>query len=379
MKTINIYAEEVHVFPYECICPNEEIIIWGAGRICHEYLSQLNQNHYCHVKYIVDLNAPNIRFVGDIPVYSPNHLLDDASKVVIAIQNEISYREIEEYLKNNGYRDDLIIWRINSIPIIHEKSNMRSIAQKEYYTQTEFVEIHGCDYLDKLSKIRLSLNVYSPDCELVRVGSDNDGGYVMANRFFDGGIAYSFGIGNDVSWDMSMASKGYEIYMYDHTIEGLPHDNSRFHFNKMGISNKREPDDCLDTLENYIKRNKHGDRTNMILKMDVEGAEYGFMDAVEEATLKQFDQIMFELHSLNKKENVKNVLEFFSKISATHQLVNVHVNNYSDVFFVDEAVYPDTIEVTYLNKLNYRFVEGTIMGNDKLNSPNWIKIPEVIL
>ena len=38
----------------------------------------------------------------------------------------------------------------------------------------------------------------------------------------------------------------------------------------------------------------------MILKMDVEGAEWDFLDTVDTKTLKQFDQIVFEYHELNR-------------------------------------------------------------------------------
>ena len=49
----------------------------------------------------------------------------------------------------------------------------------------------------------------------VRFGKPNDGGYVMVDNFKTSGVAYSFGINNDVSWDSDMATRGYEIFMYD--------------------------------------------------------------------------------------------------------------------------------------------------------------------
>ena len=64
--------------------------------------------------------------------------------------------------------------------------------------------------------------------DVVRIGRDYDGGYVMADPGEDG-IAYSFGIGNDVSWDSGMARRGYEIFMYDITIDSPPSTHFRFH------------------------------------------------------------------------------------------------------------------------------------------------------
>ena len=38
--------------------------------------------------------------------------------------------------------------------------------------------------------------------DYIRVGRDNDGGYVMVNDFDDVKNAYSCGINDDVSWDL---------------------------------------------------------------------------------------------------------------------------------------------------------------------------------
>ena len=56
--------------------------------------------------------------------------------------------------------------------------------------------------------------------ELIRIGGSlADGHYIMANHFKKNQVAYSFGIDREISWDNAMADKGYQIYMYDNTIE----------------------------------------------------------------------------------------------------------------------------------------------------------------
>ena len=78
-------------------------------------------------------------------------------------------------------------------------------------------------------------------------------------------IAYSFGISNDVSWDLDMVARGYEIFMYDPTINALPQENVKFHFFKEGIADAEIKDENLNTLESFIQRNGHGNKENMIL------------------------------------------------------------------------------------------------------------------
>ena len=81
--------------------------------------------------------------------------------------------------------------------------------------------------------------------DLVRTGKHNDGGYIMLDDFHAENIAYSFGICDDVSWDKDMASRGYDFFMYDHTIDRLPEENPRFHWSKLGIADGRTQDDRL--------------------------------------------------------------------------------------------------------------------------------------
>ncbi|MDR2776538.1 MAG: hypothetical protein LBB17_00620 [Puniceicoccales bacterium] len=53
------------------------------------------------------------------------------------------------------------------------------------------------------------------DKNLVRIGCDHDGGYIMVDDFGKCDAAYSFGIGNDVSWDLDIAKRGIDVFMYD--------------------------------------------------------------------------------------------------------------------------------------------------------------------
>ena len=144
----------------------------------------------------------------------------------------------------------------------------------------------------------------------VRLGKANDGGYIMVDNFDASGnaIAYSFGIANDVSWDLDMARRGYDIFMYDPAIETLPIENDKFHFFKEGILGIEVPEKSMHTLNYFLKRNGHEDKQNMILKMDVEGAEWSFLSTVTAETLNKFDQILFEFHDLTqpKDQSVMN-------------------------------------------------------------------------
>ena len=198
----------------------------------------------------------------------------------------------------------------------------------------------------------------------IRIGKSNDGGYIMVDNFknnFESNIVYSFGISNDVSWDSDMAARGYEVFMYDPTINGLPQQNKKFHFFKEGILGIEIKEQSLNTLENFIKMNGHENKTDMILKMDVEGAEWSFLATVSSKTLSQFDQMVFEFHDMtaHKDKSLMNAtLACLTKINRTHSLVHLHANNYSSfTIFDDKILFPNVLELTYVKTSNYELTD----------------------
>ena len=195
----------------------------------------------------------------------------------------------------------------------------------------------------------------------VRFGRNFDGGYIMVDNFNARGIAYSFGINNDVSWDTDMAARGYDIFMYDPTINALPKNNERFHFFKEGVLGIEDKEKSMNTLENFIRINGHEHESNMILKMDVEGAEWSFLSTVSAETLSQFDQLVFEFHDLIRPKGqsaMDTTLACINKINQTHSLVHLHATNCGMILILDDKVLiPDLLELTYVKTSNYELVD----------------------
>lgn len=212
----------------------------------------------------------------------------------------------------------------------------------------------------------------------VRIGKANDGGYIMVDNFQNDStskVAYSFGISNDVSWDLDMARRGFNVFMYDPTIDALPMENERFHFFKEGIAGFEFKAHRVNTLEHFIKTNGHELKGNMILKMDVEGAEWSFLATASTQTLSKFDQIVFEFHNMTKPkdQSVMNAtLACIKKINQTHSLVHLHANNYGSIIFLDNKIlFPDVLELTYVKTANYELVDDeNIFLPIPLDQPN---------
>lgn len=215
-------------------------------------------------------------------------------------------------------------------------------------------------FFQQIKKL-LTVASVSDDIPFKRFGNEHDGGYVMLNDINNKKVAYSFGINNDVSLELDLASLGLDIYLYDHTIEKLPEENRKFHFFKTGIADKDGKDGKpLKTMQTLLKENGHENENGMILKMDVEGYEWEVFKQISTDVLSKFDQIVLELHWLLYSESgypdisdlefEELVLTALNNLNQTHQLVHLHANNYAAVCYSGDICMPNTLEATFLIK-----------------------------
>ena len=184
--------------------------------------------------------------------------------------------------------------------------------------------------------------------------TEGDGSYVILDDFKDIKIAYSFGIYKNIQFDKALADRGIDVFMYDHTISGLPYENPRFHWFKIGICGKK-PHHNLKDLETLIQENKHTSEKNMILKLDVEKWEWPAINDINEATLKQFKYILIEYHFFSKTYS-GIYYDVIKKIAKTHQSFYARCNgprSYITNFGNNRICY--IMEVSYIIRENNTF------------------------
>lgn len=220
------------------------------------------------------------------------------------------------------------------------------------------------------------------DVGKVRLGADGDGGYVMLDDLADVQVCYSIGVGPDVSWDHDMAERGALIHQYDHTVEATPQQHANFRWTKLGLAGSDHIAPELRTLETLIVENGDAQRTDMILKMDIEGHEFDVLDAMDPATLLRFRQIAVEIHALTMldQESFRRRTErVLNKLGRAHQCVHVHANNYAPMTIVHGVPVPDVVEVTYARRDLYTFVEETGVFPTPFDAPNRSDQPDLLL
>lgn len=207
---------------------------------------------------------------------------------------------------------------------------------------------------------------------MVRIGRDFDGGYVMLDKGLSATVAYSLGISDDVSWDLDMAERGCDLFQYDHTINRLPRDHVNFHWHKLGIGPRSASNRELKSLSQVLDDNGHSERSDLILKMDIEGSEWRTIEEETSETLNKFSQLVIEFHWLTHlydPNHLRRFVDTLDKINLTHRVVHVHANNYGHVALIGGVLIPDSLEITFVRILDNDFSESTKTFPTNLDMP----------
>lgn len=192
------------------------------------------------------------------------------------------------------------------------------------------------------------LKPYKINSNKLRLGPDEDGGYVASTVSIDNSKAlFTYGVGYDIRYEEAYRSKtGNDSYLYDHTIG---RDNGwnigpQLNFYNEGLGFQ---DRCDDFINHYSKLNIDGD---VLLKIDIEGAEYDYFEKVNVEKLSKITTgILLELHWVSDtgyQERAKNILENLYKYFT---LTHIHGNAWGALFEYKGHKVPETFELSLVN------------------------------
>ena len=202
-----------------------------------------------------------------------------------------------------------------------------------------------------------------------RVGRDYDGGYIMLDDFDDSMKVYSFGVCDDMSWDMDIHNRyGFDVYLYDHTIPTAPNYCEGCYFEKKGIGINDTKD--MLSLSTILKNHQDISNRNLLIKMDIEGAEWDVIENLNSSILENFRQMVLELHGMTELSMRQKIISVLSKINEIHQLVWIHGNNYGQAEIAKGLLMPDSIEVLYARKDSYVFSDEAVNLPLQFDMPN---------
>jgi hypothetical protein len=214
----------------------------------------------------------------------------------------------------------------------------------------------------------------------IRVGNQTgDGGYVMLDDFTDIAGALSAGIGNDVTWDLDIAGHGIDVYQFDHTVSGPPVAHERFKFFPRMISSIEA--DGSESIKTMIE--KIPDREGrLIMKIDIEGAEWDALDAAELSDLRRISQIVGEFHGFSNATDSdwrERAMRVITKLNEVFQIVHLHANNWQPLEVIANVPFPGVIELAFANRSMYTFEATTEIFPTELDRPNRADLPDIFL
>jgi len=188
------------------------------------------------------------------------------------------------------------------------------------------------------------------NCTFQRFGEPHDGGYVLcANLLASVQSAYSYGISGYDQWGCDVSRRlGVSVHQYDCFNLGRPScPGGRTVFHEECVAGEPAVIDgrLFDTPGNQFAKNGDGAR-RLVVKMDVEGAEWDTLLRAPDAVLQQIDQVAIELHSGGEEQRAVAAV---MKLKQYFYVANLHFNNFSCQKGI--APFPaDVFEVLFVSK-----------------------------
>ena len=136
--------------------------------------------------------------------------------------------------------------------------------------------------------------------DLIRIGSTNDGGYLIPNIQDNITACLSPGVGHTSSFEDDLLKLGIKSYLLDHTIDKDSNIVKGFDFTKKKLNNYSDANN-ISLEEFYKSKLKEEDRP--ILQMDIEGDEYVNILTTNNEILNKFEIMIIEFHYLERVAN----------------------------------------------------------------------------
>jgi hypothetical protein len=204
---------------------------------------------------------------------------------------------------------------------------------------------------------------------LQRFGPLGDGGYLMPDDL-DGVVAcISPGVSTEAGFDREIAERGIDVYLADASISRIPIFHKRFHFlQKFFDAYNSENTIMIDDYCSAVS----GDG-DLILQMDIEGAEYRVLTSASDNLLHRFRIMVIEFHDMGhlfSRAAFREMSSVFRKLRRTHEVVHIHPNNVATSLKIGALDIPLLLEFTFYRKDRDSFEQGTAQFPHPLDFDN---------
>jgi hypothetical protein len=227
---------------------------------------------------------------------------------------------------------------------------------------------------------------------LVRVGGSGDGAYLVPSDFEGLTACFSPGVANRKSFEDDLAHRlGLRSHLLDFSsdVESFetPLQEGLQFFQKKWLAPADGPDSL--SMETWVNESEPGS-SELILQMDIEGAEYSILATAPSSILRRFRILVIEFHDFPKRltelERASEFLTVVEKLKEDFVVVHARANNCCPTapLPLDGTQIPQVVEFTLLRRdrfeaLSHRRLQGVRVPHPKDISRNVARRPPVHL
>lgn len=186
---------------------------------------------------------------------------------------------------------------------------------------------------------------------LIRVGRDFDGGYLVPDDLEGIVACFSPGVDTHASFEQGLARRGIRCHLADASVEAPPAGCEGMSFERRFLGSYDSPD--RTTLQSWVRRHEPHPTGDLLLQMDIEGAEFDVIPNIDGDLLRRFRILVIEFHKLDwiaQPFVCARMDEVFTKLAIDFVPVHLHANNSSQTRRIGPLRVPRALEVTYLRR-----------------------------
>ena len=199
------------------------------------------------------------------------------------------------------------------------------------------------------------------------------------------GVEYCFspGVARRADFEEQLAHDfAIKTFMADASVSAPPLANPLFSFDQKFLGSRSEGD--FITLSDWVDAKvSDPENTDLILQMDIEGAEFGVLIETPLSVLERFRMMVIEVHQMDAIFDpyaLRHLQGVFDKIHKSFSIAHLHANNCCGIAQHGVGV-PRVFEITYIRKDRVQDIAttGPIALPHPLDSRNVIKKTDITM
>lgn len=215
---------------------------------------------------------------------------------------------------------------------------------------------------------------------LIRIGADEDGGYLIPDDLDGIRACYSPGVDQIASFETALLRHGIPSHLADRSVDGPPPGTIAASFIKKFIGANSSGD--YISLQQWVSDTEGTDGAgDLLLQMDIEGGEYESILSTPDSLLSRFRIIAIEFHDIEtwgQTHFLSMVEATFGKLLNLFHVVHNHPNNAMGIVDMNGFLSPRLFEITLLRKDRVKETFGLASLPHALDRRNLLDRPDIL-